>query len=468
MERNARIAALTYGVVCYALFFATFLYLVAFVADLAVPKTIETGAATDVGRAFLVDTLLIVLFGLQHSVMARPRFKAFWTRFVPRAVERSTYVLASSLVLIALMVFWQPIPASVWHVESEIGRGLVRGLFFLGVGTVLYSTFLIDHFDLFGLRQVVLHFRKQGLHGQAFRDAEPLPVRAPPALHRLDPDLLGGAQHERGALPVLARHDGLHPAGDPDGGARPRRRPRRAVSRAGARARRPSCPASSARAAARAHPTCAWRRAARSEEPSMTPAVRARGPLAGGLLPEVVARAAACSGESVARAVLELTELERDRRGPRARLRERPAALGGGRAAAGTGFVAGVDPSELMVRHARARNRRWIALGRAEVRAGTAATSRPSRTGASTRSTAPTWSTSGRSRARDLAEIRRVLRPGGRLLLGFFPAEPGTAGATRFATGAGGAAPRGGGLRPGAVQRRTAGGSALAWVRATR
>ena len=165
MERNARIAALTYGVVCYALFFATFLYLIAFVADVAAPKTIETGAVTDVGRAFLVDTLLLVLFGLQHSVMARPRFKAFWTRFVPRSIERSTYVLASSLVLIALMAFWQPIGAQVWHVESETLRGVVRGLFFLGVGTVLYSTFLIDHFDLFGLRQVVLYFRKRSYSG---------------------------------------------------------------------------------------------------------------------------------------------------------------------------------------------------------------------------------------------------------------------------------------------------------------
>jgi methanethiol S-methyltransferase len=159
MERNARIAALTYGVVCYALFFATFLYLIAFVADLAVPKTIETGATTDVGRAFLVDVFLLVLFGLQHSMMARPRFKDWWTRYVPRAVERSTYVLASSVALIALMALWQPIGATVWHAESEVGRGLLRGLFLLGVGTVLYSTFLIDHFDLFGLRQVVLHFR---------------------------------------------------------------------------------------------------------------------------------------------------------------------------------------------------------------------------------------------------------------------------------------------------------------------
>jgi protein-S-isoprenylcysteine O-methyltransferase Ste14 len=168
MERNARFAALTYGAVCYALFFATFLYLIAFVADLAVPKTIDSGVAPDLGRALLIDTLLLALFGIQHSVMARPRFKRWWTRFVPRAVERSTYVLASSLVLIALMAFWQPVGAAVWNVEGALGRGLLRATFFLGVGTVLYSTFLIDHFDLFGLRQVVLAFRRRAYTEKRF------------------------------------------------------------------------------------------------------------------------------------------------------------------------------------------------------------------------------------------------------------------------------------------------------------
>ncbi len=168
MERNARIAALTYGAVCYALFFATFLYLIAFVADLAVPRTIDSGAGTGVGRAFGIDTLLLALFGLQHSVMARPSFKRWWTRFVPGAVERSTYVLASSLALVALMAFWQPIDARVWHVEAEVGRAILHATFFLGVGTVLYSTFLIDHFDLFGLRQVVLAFRRRAYTEKRF------------------------------------------------------------------------------------------------------------------------------------------------------------------------------------------------------------------------------------------------------------------------------------------------------------
>lgn len=168
MERTARIAALTYGVVCYSLFFATFLYLVAFLAGFAMPKAIDTGVATDLGRAFLVNTALLALFGVQHSVMARPGFKRAWTRIVPAPVERSTYVLASSLVLIVIFWQWQPIAAPVWEVESAAGRGLLYGLFGLGVATVLYSTLLIDHFDLFGLRQVALYFSRRSYSERHF------------------------------------------------------------------------------------------------------------------------------------------------------------------------------------------------------------------------------------------------------------------------------------------------------------
>jgi protein-S-isoprenylcysteine O-methyltransferase Ste14 len=160
MERNARFAALTYGAICYALFFATFLYLIGFLGDAFVPKTIDTGSAADLGRAVLVDTLLVALFGLQHSVMARPRFKRWVTRFVPQPMERATYVLASSIALIVLFRAWQPIAAPVWHVTNEAARAALYALYAGGVGLVLYSTFLIDHFDLFGLRQVVLAFRR--------------------------------------------------------------------------------------------------------------------------------------------------------------------------------------------------------------------------------------------------------------------------------------------------------------------
>lgn len=168
MERSARFAALTYGVACYAIFFAVFLYLVAFLADFAVPKTVDSGLATEVGRALLVNAALLALFGLQHSVMARPGFKRAWTRIVPAPVERSTYVLASSLVLIVLFWQWQPIQAPVWEIESGAARAALYGLFGFGVALVLYSTLLIDHFDLFGLRQVALYFRRRSYSERSF------------------------------------------------------------------------------------------------------------------------------------------------------------------------------------------------------------------------------------------------------------------------------------------------------------
>jgi protein-S-isoprenylcysteine O-methyltransferase Ste14 len=170
-----RTGVLVYGVACYAVFFATFLYLVGFVGNLFVPTSIDSGSAGPLGRALLVNTVLLLLFGIQHSVMARPGFKARLARFVPPPAERSTYVLASSLALIALFGFWQPMPQPVWEVADPLGRALLTGLFLSGVGLVLLSTFLIDHFDLFGLRQVVLHFR--GRPYQAKRFATPFLYR---------------------------------------------------------------------------------------------------------------------------------------------------------------------------------------------------------------------------------------------------------------------------------------------------
>jgi len=153
-----RAAVLAFGVVSYAIFFVTFLYLVGFVSNLVVPKSIDSGVAGPLGSAMLIDTLLLLAFGVQHSVMARPGFKAWWTRFVPKPIERSVYTLASSVALIALFVFWRPIPQTVWATEGALATGLTAGLL-AGVGLVLFSTFLIDHFDLFGLRQTWLHFR---------------------------------------------------------------------------------------------------------------------------------------------------------------------------------------------------------------------------------------------------------------------------------------------------------------------
>jgi len=153
--------ALAFGAASYGVFFVTFLYMIGFVGNVAVPKTIDSGAAGPLGTALLVDTALLLLFGVQHSVMARPGFKKWWTRFVPQPIERSVYVLASSACLIALFAFWQPIATPVWDVASPVARTALQALYFGGFGLVLFSTLLIDHFDLFGLRQVFLHFRRR-------------------------------------------------------------------------------------------------------------------------------------------------------------------------------------------------------------------------------------------------------------------------------------------------------------------
>lgn len=148
-----RTLALAYGVASYGVFLAVFLYAVGFVGDLLVPRSVDTGAGGSTVLAILVDSVLLALFAVPHSVMARPAFKAWWTRFVSPPIERSTYVLVSSLLLGLLFWQWRPIPFIVWRVGDPTGRMLLLAVFWLGWGVVLVSTFLINHFDLFGLRQ---------------------------------------------------------------------------------------------------------------------------------------------------------------------------------------------------------------------------------------------------------------------------------------------------------------------------
>lgn len=155
-----------FSLITYAIFFATFLYLIGFVGNLPMlPITVDRGATAALGTAVITDLALIAMFGLQHSVMARQGFKKAWTRTVPLPVERSVYVLLASAALIIMFAFWRPIEGDVWNVTNSIGQTVLWALFALGWGIVLLSTFLINHFELFGLQQAWLHM--QG------RDAEP-------------------------------------------------------------------------------------------------------------------------------------------------------------------------------------------------------------------------------------------------------------------------------------------------------
>lgn len=143
-----------YGIIAYVAFFAAILYAIGFTGHLLVPKDINSGATTDWLPSILINLVLLSSFALQHSIMARPAFKKWFTRIIPESIERSTYVLLSSLILLLLYWQWRPMTEVLWSVENEVAVGIIQGLFFLGWIIVFVSSFLIDHFHLFGLRQV--------------------------------------------------------------------------------------------------------------------------------------------------------------------------------------------------------------------------------------------------------------------------------------------------------------------------
>ena len=166
-----RSAAMIYGVFCYAMFNGVFLYSVGFIGNFGVPTALDGPTRTSLPRALAINGLLLAIFVLQHSGMARPAFKRWWTKLVPQPIERSTYVLFSNLAMILMFVFWEPLGGSVWVVQHQAARIAILALYGVGWLTVLYSTMLLNHFELFGLRQAYLYWRG--------RPYEPLPFNEP-------------------------------------------------------------------------------------------------------------------------------------------------------------------------------------------------------------------------------------------------------------------------------------------------
>ena len=243
-----RITIFLYGVFCYLVFFATFLYAISFLGDFGVPKSIDSGTQGSLGRALAVDVLLLGLFAVQHSLMARPWFKRAWTRIVPPAAERSTYVLFASVAMILLFWKWQPIGGLIWQLDTEVGRLVAYGVYAFGWALLLLATFLIDHFDLFRTAPGLSSFPWAPVHGSAISDAVALPLRTASHLCRLALHLLGDSADDRGSPGFCVGDHCLHPHRNFMGGARSAQRPWRDI---------PALP----RAGSEAYPHTVWEKA---------------------------------------------------------------------------------------------------------------------------------------------------------------------------------------------------------------
>ena len=154
-----RIVVFVYGLICYFAFFGTILYAIGFTENMVVPKNIDDGTIGPMGKSILINVLLLGAFAVQHSIMARPAFKAKWTKIVPWSIERSTFVLLASGLLCLMFWQWRPMTTALWSIDQPVLRHGLHGISFLGWAMVFYSTFIINHFDLFGLRQVFLYLK---------------------------------------------------------------------------------------------------------------------------------------------------------------------------------------------------------------------------------------------------------------------------------------------------------------------
>jgi methanethiol S-methyltransferase len=164
-----RILVFSFGLVSYLIFFAVFLYWIGFMDNLLVPKGIDSGTTGSIFLAIIINFPLVTIFGLQHSIMARGKFKKWLVRFVPQAAERSVYVLISSLILILLFWLWKPVEINIWHIESSAFQIIIYSLFALGWVILLISTFLINHFELFGLQQIYFNLRNRPMKSPEFQ-----------------------------------------------------------------------------------------------------------------------------------------------------------------------------------------------------------------------------------------------------------------------------------------------------------
>src|SRR6516225_1032084 len=215
-----RIIGFLFGLVAYAIFFGTFLYAIGFVSGVAVPKTIDNGPTAPVAQALIINILLMSLFAVQHSVMARKPFKRWWTRFVPVSIERSTYVLLASLVLILLFWLWRPMPQIVWQITDLQIAAAVMALSFTGWLLVLVSTFLINHFELFGLHQVAINLTGRTMSAPRFKTPVLYKVVRHPIYLGFIVAFWAAPVMTVGASLVRGRDDRVHLRRDLPGGAR--------------------------------------------------------------------------------------------------------------------------------------------------------------------------------------------------------------------------------------------------------